>query len=117
MPANIDGDLKNRHVETAVGFDSSTKVYSSLIGHLATDAASARKYYYFIRVMGRAPSHIALECGMQTRPNLTFISEEVEAKKQSLNDIVSEIADMVEQRSDALKNFGVVVIPEGLRKI
>ena len=113
-PKTIDGDLKNEWIETSFGFDTACRVYSELIGNIERDANSARKYWHFIKLMGRSASHIALECGLRTQANITLISEEVEAKQQSLDEIVSGIADAVAKRSANSENFGVVLIPEGL---
>jgi pyrophosphate--fructose-6-phosphate 1-phosphotransferase len=113
-PKTIDGDLKNEHVEASFGFDTACKTYSELIGNIERDANSAKKYWHFIKLMGRAASHIALECALQTQPNLCFISEEVEAKKLSLGQIVEEICDAVIKRAENGENFGVALIPEGL---
>ncbi|KAL0206784.1 hypothetical protein P9112_012495 [Eukaryota sp. TZLM1-RC] len=114
LPKTIDGDLKNKDIEISFGFHTACMVYSELIGNIQTDCNSAKKYYHFIRLMGRAASHIALECGLQTRPNMVIISEEVLAKNWSLHDVVNQIADMVEKRAEIGKNFGVILIPEGL---
>jgi 6-phosphofructokinase 1 len=114
IPGTIDGDLKGAHCEASIGYDTACRVYSSLIGHLQTDAASAAKYYYFVRVMGREASQIVLECGMQTQPNCVLVGEEIEGSRKTLNDVVTDIADMVEDRFAAGKNFGVILIPEGL---
>lgn len=114
LPGTIDGDLKGDYLEASIGYDTACRVYASMIGHLQTDAASAAKYYYFIRVMGREASQIVLECGMQTQPNLVLVGEEIEASRKSLTDVVNDLADMVEDRSAAGKNFGVILIPEGL---
>ena len=113
-PKTIDGDLKNAQIETSFGFDTACKVYSELIGNIERDCNSSRKYWHFIKVMGRSDSHIALECALQTQPNICLISEEVEAKNQSLDDIVSYIAETVAVRAAAGNNFGSVIIPEGL---
>ncbi len=113
-PKPIDGDLKNEHIETSFGFDTACKTYSELIGNIERDANSAKKYWHFIKLMGRSASHIALECGLQTQPNVTLISEEVEAKKLSLAQIVDQIASSVAKRAANGDNFGVVLIPEGL---
>ncbi len=113
-PKTIDGDLKNDMIETSFGFDTACKVYSELIGNIMRDANSAKKYWHFIKLMGRSASHIALECGLQTQPNICIVSEEVEAKKMTLSQIVSNIADTVAVRAAAGNNFGVVLIPEGL---
>ena len=113
-PKTIDGDLKNAQIETSFGFDTATKTYSELIGNIERDCNSARKYWHFIKLMGRSASHIALECALQTQPNVCLISEEVEAKEQSLDDIVNAIAGIVAARAAQGKNFGTVLIPEGL---
>lgn len=113
-PKTIDGDLKNDQIETSFGFDTATKTYSELIGNIERDCNSARKYWHFVKLMGRSASHIALECALQTQPNICLISEEVEAKDQSLNDIVESIASAVAYRSNEGQDFGVVLIPEGL---
>jgi diphosphate--fructose-6-phosphate 1-phosphotransferase len=113
-PKTIDGDLKNEQIETSFGFDTACKTYSELIGNIQRDANSARKYWHFIKLMGRSASHIALECALQTHANITIISEEVEAKNQTLDDIVSYIADIVAKRAADGNNFGTVLIPEGL---
>ncbi len=113
-PKTIDGDLKNEHIETSFGFDTATKTYSELIGNIGRDANSAKKYWHFIKLMGRSASHIALECALQTQPNICLISEEVEAKKLSLGQIVDQICDSVVKRAANKENFGVVLIPEGL---
>ena len=113
-PKTIDGDLKNDVIETSFGFDTAAKTYSELIGNIERDAASARKYWHFIKVMGRSASHIALECALECQPNICLIGEEVEAKGQSLMDIVCHISDVVAARSAAGENFGVAIIPESL---
>ena len=113
-PKTIDGDLKNESVETSFGFDTATKTYSELIGNIERDANSARKYWHFIRLMGRSASHIALECAMQTQPNICLVGEEVEAKNQSVEDITNYIADIVAKRAEKGLNFGVCLVPEGL---
>ncbi|MBP9031424.1 MAG: diphosphate--fructose-6-phosphate 1-phosphotransferase [Dysgonomonadaceae bacterium] len=113
-PKTIDGDLKNGQIETSFGFDTACKVYSELIGNIERDCNSARKYWHFIKVMGRSASHIALECALQTHPNICIISEEVEAQSLSLDDIVDQIATVVAQRAEKGLNFGTVIIPEGL---
>ncbi len=113
-PKTIDGDLKNEQIEISFGFDTATKVYSEVIGNIQRDCNSARKYWHFIKLMGRSASHIALECALQTQPNICIISEEVEAKNQSLNDIVTYIAEVVNERAKRGLNFGTVLIPEGL---
>ena len=113
-PKTIDGDLKNEQIETSFGFDTACKTYSELIGNIERDCNSARKYWHFIKVMGRSASHIALECALKTQPNICLVSEEVEAKAQSLDDIVTYIANAVVARAAEGNNFGTVVIPEGL---
>ncbi|HAE21183.1 MAG TPA: diphosphate--fructose-6-phosphate 1-phosphotransferase [Spirochaetaceae bacterium] len=114
VPKTIDGDLKNEYIETSFGFDTATKTYAELIGNIERDAASARKYWHFIKLMGRSASHIALECALQTRPNVALISEEVEAKQSTLAQVSDEICASVLARAEAGMNFGVVLIPEGL---
>lgn len=113
-PKTIDGDLKNESIETSFGFDTATKTYSELIGNIERDANSARKYWHFIRLMGRSASHIALECAMQTQPNICLVGEEVEAKNQSVEDITNYISDIVAKRAEKGLNFGVCLVPEGL---
>ncbi len=113
-PKTIDGDLKNDWIEVSFGFDTATKVYSELIGNIMRDANSARKYWHFIKLMGRSASHIALECALQTHPTVCIVSEEVEAKKMSLKQIADELTALVVKRAEKKLNFGVVLIPEGL---
>ena len=113
-PKTIDGDLKNEQIETSFGFDTACKTYSELIGNIERDCNSARKYWHFIKVMGRSASHIALECALQTQPNICLISEEIEEKAMSLDDIVDYIANAVCQRAADGNNFGTVIIPEGV---
>ena len=113
-PKTIDGDLKNDQIETSFGFDTATKVYSELIGNIERDCNSARKYWHFIKVMGRSASHIALECALQVQPNICLVSEEIEKEEKSLNDIVEYIAEIVAARAADGNNFGTVIIPEGL---
>ena len=113
-PKTIDGDLKNESIEISFGFDTATKTYSELIGNIERDANSAKKYWHFIKLMGRSASHIALECALETQPNICLISEEVEAKGQSLVSIVDYIAKVVAERAEDGNNFGVALIPEGL---
>ena len=113
-PKTIDGDLKNEMIETSFGFDTACKTYSEVIGNIERDCNSARKYWHFIKLMGRSASHIALECALQTQPNVCIISEEVEAKNMSLDDVVTYIAQAVADRAAAGNNFGTVLIPEGL---
>lgn len=113
-PKTIDGDLKNECIETSFGFDTATKVYSEVIGNIQRDCNSAKKYWHFIKLMGRSASHIALECALQTQPNICIISEEVEAKDMTLDDVVNSIADVVAARANYGNNFGTVLVPEGL---
>lgn len=113
-PKTIDGDLKNKLIETSFGFDTATKVYSEVIGNIQRDCNSSKKYWHFIKLMGRSASHIALECALQTQPNVCIISEEVEDKNMTLQDVVNYIADIVARRAQDGNNFGTVLIPEGL---
>lgn len=113
-PKTIDGDLKNEQIETSFGFDTACKTYSELIGNIQRDCNSARKYWHFIKLMGRSASHIALECALETQPNICLISEEVEQKSMSLDDVVTYIAQIVADRAADGNNFGTVLIPEGL---
>ncbi len=113
-PKTIDGDLKNDVIETSFGFDTATKVYSELIGNIQRDCNSAKKYWHFIKLMGRSASHIALECALQTQPNICLVSEEIEANNMSLDQIVDYIAGIVAARAADGNNFGTVLIPEGL---
>lgn len=113
-PKTIDGDLKNEMIETSFGFDTACKVYSELIGNIMRDANSAKKYWHFIKLMGRSASHIGLECALQTQPNVCIISEEVEKKAQTLSEVVEDIAKVIVKRAKNSENFGVALIPEGL---
>ena len=113
-PKTIDGDLKNDQIEISFGFDTATKTYGELIGNIERDANSAKKYWHFVKIMGRSASHVALEAALQTQPNITLISEEVEQKKMSLSSIIDYISDIVARRAANGKNFGIAVIPEGL---
>ena len=113
-PKTIDGDLKNEDIECSFGFDTATKTYSELIGNIERDANSAKKYWHFVKVMGRSASHVALECALKTQPNICLVSEEVAAKKMSLSQIADYIADSVEKRAANGANFGVAIIPEGV---
>ncbi|MFG6386934.1 MAG: diphosphate--fructose-6-phosphate 1-phosphotransferase, partial [Muribaculaceae bacterium] len=113
-PKTIDGDLKNTQIETSFGFDTATKVYSEVIGNIQRDCNSAKKYWHFIKLMGRSASHIALECALQTQPNICLISEEIEQKNMSLGQIVKYIAEIVAARAADGNNFGTVLVPEGL---
>ncbi|MDE6742846.1 MAG: diphosphate--fructose-6-phosphate 1-phosphotransferase [Lachnospiraceae bacterium] len=113
-PKTIDGDLKNEDIEASFGFDTATKTYSEVIGNIERDANSAKKYWHFVKVMGRSASHVALECALETQPNICLIGEEVAAKKMSLSSIAGYIADSVEKRAANGDNFGVAIIPEGI---
>ncbi len=113
-PKTIDGDLKNDQIEISFGFDTATKTYAELIGNIERDANSAKKYWHFVKIMGRSASHVALEAALQTQPNITLISEEVEEKKMSLEGIINYICNIIVKRADMGKNFGIAVIPEGL---
>jgi diphosphate-dependent phosphofructokinase len=114
VPKTIDGDMKNAQIEASFGFDTASKTYSELIGNICRDATSAVKYWHFIRLMGRAASHVALECALQTHPNIALISEEIQEKGTTLQEIVDYIADIVIKRSQASKHYGILVVPEGL---
>jgi pyrophosphate--fructose-6-phosphate 1-phosphotransferase len=113
-PKTIDGDLKTPMIETSFGFDTACKVYSEQISNLHSDALSSGKYYHFMRLMGRAASHITLECALQTHPNIALIGEEVAARHQNLSSITEEIVNVIAGRAAAGKNYGVVLVPEGL---
>ena len=113
-PKTIDGDLKNEAIEASFGFDTATKVYSEVIGNIMRDCNSAKKYWHFIKLMGRSASHVTLECALQTHPNITLIGEEVEAKNMTLDDVVTYIAEAVCDRANLGMNYGVVLVPEGL---
>ena len=113
-PKTIDGDLKNEYIEISFGFDTATKTYSELIGNIARDSNSAKKYWHFIKVMGRSASHIGLECALETQPNICLIGEEVAARKQSLKSIVNEMAQIISARAEQGLNFGIAIIPEGV---
>lgn len=113
-PKTIDGDLKNDQIEISFGFDTATKTYAELIGNIQRDANSAKKYWHFIKIMGRSASHVALEAALQTQPNITLISEEVEEKKMSLDSIITYMSDIIAKRAKNGKNFGIAIIPEGL---
>ena len=113
-PKTIDGDLKNAQIETSFGFDTACKTYSELIGNIERDCNSSRKYWHFIKVMGRSASHIALECALQTQPNICLVSEEVQAKDMTLNQIVDQLCEAIAYRAAQGNNFGTVIIPEGL---
>lgn len=113
-PKTIDGDLKNSQIETSFGFDTATKTYSELIGNIERDCNSARKYWHFIKLMGRSASHIALECALQCQPNICLVSEEIKAKNMTLNQIVENICEVISYRGKQGNNFGVILVPEGL---
>lgn len=114
VPKTIDGDLKNSYIATSFGFDTACKVYSEMIGNIARDALSAKKYTHFIKLMGRSASHIALECALAVRPNIAIIGEEVFAEKKTLAQITADLCDIIEKRAEKGKNYGIVLIPEGL---
>jgi len=114
VPKTIDGDLKNEWIEASFGFDTASKVYAELVGNIQRDANSAKKYWHFVKLMGRSASHIALECALATHPNVTLISEEVEHEGLTLRGLVEELAQVIKRRADVGKNFGVVLVPEGL---
>lgn len=114
VPKTIDGDLKNEYIELPFGFDTACKTYSEIIGNMARDALSAKKYYYFIKIMGRSASHVALECALQTHPNVVLLGEEAEAEKKTLTQLTHEICDVICQRSEQGKQYGVVLITEGI---
>jgi len=114
VPKTIDGDLQNERVAISFGFDTACKIYAETIGNISRDALSAKKYYYFVKLMGRSASHITLECALKSEPNLALIGEEIEANGKKLSDVVSEISDLICQRADQEKDFGTVLIPEGI---
>lgn len=114
VPKTIDGDLKNSYVATSFGFDTACKVFSETIGNIARDSLSAKKYYHFIKLMGRSASHIALECALATHPNMVLIAEEIADEKKTLQQVTNQIADLICERAEIGKNFGVILIPEGL---
>lgn len=114
VPKTIDGDLQNRYVDISFGFDTACKTYAETIGNIARDAKSAGKYYFFVKLMGRTSSHVALECALKTHPNLTLLGEEIASKKASLASVVGEITDLVVDRAKVGKEFGVILIPEGI---
>lgn len=114
VPKTIDGDLKNEYIEVSFGFDTATKTYSELIGNIAKDANSAKKYWHFIKLMGRSASHICLECALQTHPNIALISEEIENNHKSLTDIVMDMVNIITKRSELGSDYGIILIPEGL---
>ena len=114
VPAAIDGNIHHKYIQSAIGFDSASKVYSQLIGNMLTDSASAIKYWYFIRLMGKGPSHVAIECALQTSPNLVIISEQCQDRHESLKNVVDYICDLICKRADKGQNYGCILIPEGL---
>ncbi|NGX43051.1 MAG: Pyrophosphate--fructose 6-phosphate 1-phosphotransferase [Chlamydiae bacterium] len=114
VPKTIDGDLKNEEIEISFGFDTATKTFSETIGSILRDSLSAKKYYFFIKLMGRSASHIALECALQTHPNLTLIGEEVAAEQQTLQELTNQVCDLICSRADEGKNYGAILIPEGI---
>ena len=114
VPKTIDGDLKNEHIETSFGFDTATKIYAELVGNIERDMNSARKYWHFVRLMGRSASHITLEVAFKTHPNAVLIGEEVLAKKMTLGQVVNQLVDLIAKRAKAGKNYGIVLVPEGL---
>lgn len=114
VPASVDGNIHHKYVQTAIGFDSCSKYYSQLIGNMLTDSASAIKYWYFIRLMGNQPSHMALECALKTNPNAVIISEQCVDRKETLRDIVNNLCEVIVERAREKKNFGTILIPEGL---
>lgn len=114
VPASVDGNIHHKYVQTAIGFDTCSKFYSQLIGNMLTDSASAIKYWYFIRLMGNQPSHMALECALKTCPNMVLISEETVDRKETLRDIVNNICEVIVDRAKDKKNYGAILIPEGL---
>lgn len=110
----MDGNIHHDYFQTSIGFDTASKAYSQLIGNMLTDSASAIKYWYFIRLMGKDPSHLALECALKTQPNMVLISEEARDRHENLNDIVRNLTDLIVARAADGKNYGCVLIPEGL---
>jgi diphosphate--fructose-6-phosphate 1-phosphotransferase len=114
VPSTVDGNIRHNYICSSIGFDTASKVYSQLIGNMLSDSASAIKYWYFIRLMGRDPSHLALECAVQTHPNMVIISEECSHRGETLIDIVNRICDVICERAKQDKNYGCVLIPEGL---
>lgn len=114
VPASVDGNIDPQYIPTSIGFDTCSKYYSQLIGNMLTDSASAIKYWYFIRLMGNQPSHMALECALKTCPNVAIISEEEVDRKDTLRDIVNNLCEVICDRANNGKNFGCILIPEGL---
>jgi len=116
VPATVDGNIHHSYIQTAIGFDTASKIYSQLIGNMLTDSASAIKYWYFIRLMGKDASHLAVECSLKTSPNYIIVGEECRDRNESIQDIVRNLCDVIEARANVGKNFGCVIIPEGLFK-
>ena len=114
VPKTIDGDLKNEEIEISFGFDTACKIYSEIIGNIARDSLSAKKYYHFIKLMGRSASHVTLECAFQTHPNMALISEEIEASQKTLSQLIEEICDMICTRASQGRDYGIILIPEGV---
>jgi diphosphate--fructose-6-phosphate 1-phosphotransferase len=114
IPSTVDGNIHHEYIATSIGFDTASKVYSQLIGNMLSDSASAIKYWYFIRLMGRDPSHLALECAIKTHPNEVIISEECSFRGETLPDIVNRTCDVIEERAKIGKNYGCILIPDGL---
>jgi len=114
IPATVDGNIHHNYFQTSIGFDTASKVYSQLVGNMLTDSASAIKYWYFIRLMGKEPSHLAVECALQTSPNLVIVSEQCQDRHESLKNVVDYICDVICRRADAGQNYGCILIPEGL---
>ena len=114
VPASIDGNLYHSYLQTTIGFDTCSKVYSQLIGNMLTDSASAVKYWYFVRLMGKEASHLAVECALKTSPNMVIVAEESNARHEQLSDIVNNICDTVVARAKQSQNYGCILIPEGL---
>ena len=114
VPATVDGNIKNAYIDTSIGFDTASKIYSQLIGNMLTDSASAIKYWYFIRLMGSHPSHLAIECSLKTSPNYVVIGEECKDRNESIQDIVLNLCDIITNRAAKGQNYGCIIIPEGL---
>jgi len=114
IPCTVDGNINQKFIQTSIGFDTASKVYSQLIGNMLTDSASAVKYWYFIRLMGKDASHLAMECALKTCPNMVIISEASEERRETLADIISRIADTICERAAQGNHYGCVIIPEGL---
>lgn len=114
VPCTVDGNIHHKYIQTSIGFDTASKVYSQLVGNMLTDSASAVKYWYFVRLMGKEPSHLALECALKTCPNMVVVSEECNSRRETLKDIVNRICDTICERAKQGNNYGCVLIPEGL---